>query len=253
MDSLRFQNQRESLRTDNNHLICDEHPNEPITNFCFASLRALCPACIDFHNKMMKQNNMFPEIDTLRNVKINCTKKCQSAIVALQAELSNLDNQVIVNPKAVIEEGVFQIRRARDRLISFINKYVDSLEAEYERSITEAVGKATGYSDVGDKIQNLIKELEHLMYNIESPNCVPTVKKVCMIDLKGLLDKFRNDVRHTLHVRENLASGFSEIVVDESIFPDTTDLIQRYLSLGRKEVRRSDKPTVVDNYPGSLL
>jgi len=198
---------------------------------------------------MMKQNNMFPEIDTIRNVKINCVKKCQSAIATLQAELSNLDGQLIFNPKTIIEEGIFEIRRARDRLIAFINKYIEGIELEYERSITEAVAKATNYSDVGEKIQSLIRELEHLMYNVDSPSCVPTVKKICMIDLKALLEKFKTDVRHTLNVRENLASNFSEINIDESLFPDVTELIQRYLSIGRKEIRRLEKSNFEYNYP----
>jgi len=250
MESMRI-HQRESIRlgVGDSTIACEEHPHEPITNFCFASLRALCPSCIDYHNKMMKQNNMFPEIDTIRNVKINCVKKCQGAIATLQAELQNLDGQLIFNPKTIIEEGIFEIRRARDRLIAFINKYVETIEIEYERSITEAVAKATNYSDVGEKIQSLIRELEHLMYNVDSPACVPTVKKICMIDLKALLEKFRTDVRHTLNVRENLASNFSEITIDESLFPDVTEMIQRYLSIGRKEIRRLEKTNYEYNYP----
>lgn len=249
MESLRYPGQRESLRLSESQILCEDHPHEPVTNFCFASLRALCPSCIDNHNKMMKQNNMFPEIDTLRNVKLNCTKKCQSAIAALQSELGNLDSQMITNPKAVIEEGIFEIRRARDKLISFINKYVETIEAEYERSITDAVSKATNYSDVGDKITSLIQELEHLMYNIESPSCVPTVKKICMIDLKALLEKFRGDVHHTLSVRENLATNFSQININDALFPSVTDSIHRYLSLnvGRPAAAAQRNTATVDN------
>ena len=52
---------------------CLEHPNEQITNFCqsLECLIALCPDCIDNHNRLHKMNGTFPEIDSIKNVKIN--------------------------------------------------------------------------------------------------------------------------------------------------------------------------------------
>lgn len=226
-------------------IYCDDHPNEPITNFCYTTLRALCPSCINPHNRMMKQNGIFPDIDTIRNVKLNCSKRCQNAILALQSELASLDSQVLVNPRSVIEQGIFQIRRAQERLISFINKYVEGLEAEFERSIIDTVSKAGSAGDPGEKIQSLIHELESLVRNIESAHCVPTLQKVYKIDFQMLVERFRGDVRHTLTVRENLASNFAEINLNESSFTDITNNIERYLNIKKHEYKQIDKSPIM--------
>ena len=229
-------------------IYCEDHPGEKITNFCFASLKPLCPGCMDFHNKMMKQNGTFPELDTLKNVKVNCAKKVKSAIMALTGELQKLDSQLVVNPKEIIDEGIATMRRAREKLIEQINRHFEELEMEYSKRINDAILKAMGYNDVNDKIKNLLNELEHLLYNIETPNCIPTIKKVCLIDLKTLLDKFRSDVNQTLHYRNTVTSNFSELKIDESKIPKLQDEISRYVYLVHKDERTANmNPSFRDN------
>lgn len=205
-------------------LFCEDHPGEKITNFCFAS-------------KMMKQNGTFPEVDTLKNVKVNCAKKVKSAIMALTGELQKLDSQLVINPKEIIDEGVVVLRRARDKLIEHINKYFEELEISYAKRINEAILKAMSYNDVNEKIKNLLNELEHLLYNIETPNCIPTVKKICLIDLKTLLDKFRADVNQTLHYRNTVTNNFSELRIDESRIMRVEEEIAKYAYLIHKDDR----------------
>lgn len=241
-------------RVEGGHLYCEDHPGEPITNFCFASLKPLCPACIDFHNKIMRQNNVFPEIDTYRNVKLNCAKKCKSAVLSLQGELAKLESQVILNPRDIIEDGIYQIRRAKEKLISHINQYMDQVEIEFAKSVNEAVSKAKEFNDIHDKVRSLIQELEHLMHNIESPNSIPTVKKICMIDLKALLEKFRGDVNHTLATREALSTSFAEVNVDEAKLYNLHEELIKFVSLNKKADRVPTDRSFYNSFPqGEIL
>lgn len=123
------------------------------------------------------------------------------------------------------------------------------MELEFTKSVNEAVTKAKEFSDVGEKIRSLIQEIEHLMYNVDTPNCIPTVKKICMIDLKALLEKFRSDVNHTIQMREALSGSFAELVIDESRVYNIHDEILKYMTLVKKPDRLpSERNSYYHNY-----
>lgn len=43
-------------------------------------------------------NGTFPEIDSIKNVKINCQKKVKAGILALTAEIEKMEGKVGVSP-----------------------------------------------------------------------------------------------------------------------------------------------------------
>ena len=122
-------------------LYCDEHPSEKITNFDFTSLKPLCPSCLDSHYKMLRQNNTFPEVDTLKNVKSNCSKKVKNAIASLSGEMMRLDSQVVINPRELIDSGILNINKARDGVIQIIYKFFEDIEIDFTKRINETMMK----------------------------------------------------------------------------------------------------------------
>jgi hypothetical protein len=218
-------------------LYCEEHPGEKITNFCFTTLKSLCPSCIDPHNKMLRQNNVFPEVDTIRNVKSNCAKKVKAAIVALSGELMKLESQVVVNPREVIDSGVITMNKVRERVIAIVYKFFEDLEIEYTRKINDIMLKLNNNDETSEKIRNLTGELEHLLNNVESPSCIQTVKKILMIDSKTMLDKTRFEVNKTLEYRNYLANSFSDITFDENRLYGLPEILSKCIGVQHKEDR----------------
>jgi len=184
---------------------------------------------------MLRQNDTFPEVDTLKNVKINCSKKVKGAIVALSGELMKLDTQVVVNPREVIDAGIISINRARDKVLQIVYKYFEDLEVEYTKRINDVMQKLNSNDDVTDKIKNLVAELEHLLSNIESPSQIQTIKKILMIDIKSMLDKLKYDVGKTLDYRNTLVTNFAEVAFDEPKLYGIADSLSRSIYLHQKE------------------
>jgi hypothetical protein len=241
-----------SKKNANLKLYCEEHPHEKLTNFCFASLRALCPACIDNHNKHMKNQNTFPEVDTLKNVKLNCAKKVNNAIVALSSEVTRLENQARLNPHDIVEEGSTILKRAKEKVLQIVSRVFDELELEFSKKINDVVLRANNGEEIADKIRNLVAELENLLYGIESPNCIEIVRKICMIDVKSLLDKFRKDVNGVMELRGNVGNSFTEIRVDDSIISKINDDLRRYVSLLHKDDQLNVSSSAALNNSGIL-
>lgn len=197
-------------------VFCEDHPNEIITNFCciLDCLKPLCPECIDYHNKFHKQNQQYPEIDTLRNVKINCSKKVKAAILSLTQELERMEMKFMINPQEIIDEGLETLRRCREKIIQMVNAFFDNLELNYKKKLNETIIKGHDYSTIFEKIKNLIQELEFLQTSLESgSNTLSVIKKICLLDLKTLLDKYKQEINDLIEARTIIST---DILVNDS-------------------------------------
>lgn len=45
-----------------------------------------------------------------------------------------------------------------------------------------------------EKIRNMLNELEFLHANLESPNQINTIKKICSTDMRAILDNFQKEL-----------------------------------------------------------
>lgn len=186
-------------------VFCDKHPSELITNFCCGinCLKALCPECIDNHNRFHRDFQAFPEIDSLKNVKRNCSKKIKAGINVLTQELEKLELKYLVNPQDVVDEGVETIRRSKEKVLQIINSFYESFEADYKRALNEFVFKGQDFNTLFEKIRNFINELEFYLANLESSNALTIIKKICLLDLKTLIDKYKLEIQGLIEVKMN--------------------------------------------------
>lgn len=186
-------------------VFCDKHPTELVTNFCCGinCLKALCPECIDNHNKFHRESQAFPEIDSLKNVKRNCSKKIKAGINVLTQELEKLELKYLINPQDVVDEGVESIRRSKEKVLQIINSFYESFEAEYKRALNEFIFKGQDFNTLFEKIRNFINELEFYLANLESNNALTIIKKICLLDLKSLIDKYKIEIQGLIDVKMN--------------------------------------------------
>lgn len=186
-------------------VFCDKHPSEQVTNFCcgIECLKALCPECIDLHNRFHRENRAFPEIDSLKNVKRNCSKKIKAGINVLTQELEKLELKYLVNPQDIVDEGIEMIRRNKEKVLQMINVFYESFEAEYKRGLNEFIFKGQDFNTLFEKIRNFINELEFYLANLESNNALTIIKKICLLDLKSLIDKYKIEIQGLIDVKMN--------------------------------------------------
>ena len=214
-------------------IFCEDHQSEIITNFCciLDCLKPLCPECIDYHNKFHKQNQQYPEIDTLRNVKINCSKKVKAAIISLTQELEKLELKYMINPQEMIDEGLENLKRCREKVLQMVNAFFDNLEVMYKRKLNETIFKGHDYTTIFDKIKNLVQELEFLQTSLESGNnTMSVIKKICLLDLKTLLDKYKAEIQDLIESRTIIST---EIMVNDSRLSVIESELAKYASLNQ--------------------
>ena len=211
-------------------VFCEKHPSEPITNFCCGidCLKALCPECIDSHNKFHRSKDFFPEIDSLKNVKKNCSKKIKAGINVLTSELEKLELKYLINPQDLIDEGFEVIRRAKERVILKINAIFEVFEEEYKKSMGDFMYKGQDFNGLFEKIRNFINELEFYLANLESNNALTIIKKICILDLKSLIDKYKLEIQGLIDVKMNKNV---EIIVNEAKFKNIEADIRKLIKI----------------------
>lgn len=69
---------------------CKKHSTQYITNYCCTTFEPLCPDCINDHFNYHHQNNIKPEVDTLKRVRDMCALKTKKVAEYLDKELSRL-------------------------------------------------------------------------------------------------------------------------------------------------------------------
>jgi hypothetical protein len=68
------------------------------------------------------------------------------------------------------------------------------LEENFKRKVAENMLKAKDFEEVFRQIKRLIQELEDLNVSLDTGNTISIIKKICLLDLKSLMDKFRSKI-----------------------------------------------------------
>ena len=149
---------------------CQEHKNEPITNFCanLDCMKALCPECIFLHTKYHMNNQTSPEINSLKTVKTNCNKKIMAGISSLKHEQDKIEKQYMTNPEALINEGLSKLNKCKENIFQIVINFFDDLEEKYRKRVHEKSGLIDDFSNIFEKMTQFILELEYLNNNLNS-------------------------------------------------------------------------------------
>ena len=180
---------------------CEEHTGEPLTNFCsnLNCLKPLCPDCINSHTRLHLSQNSTPDINSIKNVKFHCGKKLKAAITSLNNEIAKCELQYLFNPESIIEEEKTKIRKCKERVLQSVNNFFDALEESVKRRVQENMLKAGDFSNVFHKMRNLINELQFLNQDLEVGNVIDNIRKICLLDLKKVMDKFKSDIYKVIY------------------------------------------------------
>ena len=212
---------------------CQEHDSEPITNFCsqIECLKPLCPECIDIHNKFHHNQNTLPQISSLKNAKSNCTKKLKAALSSLNQELENPLLLAIIDPNSAIKEEMKKIRDVKEKIHEIIDHYLVNLESTLKKNITKSHTNSSEALEIYEKIKGTISELESLYKDVNTHNSLAVLKKICSLDLKTMMNKFKSELAKALQKRSS--EGVS-VVFDESYSDNFKDILGKFIGLSKE-------------------
>lgn len=186
-----------------NPLICDIH-NEQIFNFCLnlECLKPLCPECINEHQDYHTEKDTKADFSTIRAVKTSCSKKIEAGIISLNQEVKRCELEYLLDPEALIENGVRRIKKFKERLTFMIESHCLLLEETLKRRVHENLLKGSDFEGVFQEMKNIINEMEFLRKNLDSNNGISYIKKICMLDLKALMKNFKSKVQRVVGTKD---------------------------------------------------
>lgn len=226
--------------------VCELH-NELFNNYCvnLECLKALCSECIEEHMLQHERNNTKAEIPSLKKTKMNCSRKVQAGITSLTQEVKKCELDYILDPDALIEEGTKKIKKFKERLVLMIESHCANLEESLKRRVHENLLKFSDFEGIFDKMKNILAELDYLKNSLENQNPMPIIQKICLLDLKALMNKFKGEISS---VAESKELEPIDVHVDEMKFMQFRLDLENMLYIQRKNENETKKEkTVIEN------
>ena len=212
---------------------CQEHDNEPVTNFCsnMDCLKPLCPECIDIHNKFHHSQSTLPQIASVKNAKSMCGKKLKAALAALHQELENPILNAIIDPTNAIKEEMKKLREVKEKLNEIIDHHLQTLEVNLKKNINRTHTNSNDALEIYEKMKSMISELESLHRDLHTNNSLGVLKKICSLDLKTMMNKFKAEMGRALQKRSS--EGVSAIY-DDSFTEAFKDILGKLVGLSKE-------------------
>jgi hypothetical protein len=110
--------------------------------------------------------------------------------------------QYLTNPEQMVEDNVQKLRRTKEKVLALVENFFDSCEETLRKKINENVLRANDFAPVFEKIRSLVQELEALNNQLDTTNTISVIRRICLLDLKSMMDKFRGDIHRVVDSKE---------------------------------------------------
>lgn len=214
---------------------CPHHPDEVLTNFCCIKkcLTALCPECIDEHNKKHKLEGVFPEIDTIKRVKNMCMKQIQNAMAVLEEELNRVHKFTSMSPDDILNEAEKDLSAARSAMHRCIDDFYDDILADYAEKIKKNISKTYDFKDLEDELKTLLMEMKSLDQQLRSREMLAGIRKVCSLDMTEVVLTYQERVQNQVDKRLSLPIDVDFTEKDKRNFHED---LGKYVRLKNKDI-----------------
>lgn len=202
-------------------LTCEKHPSQVITHICCLDtcLSALCVKCMKSHNLYHKQENVFPELETVEDVREFCCEKLLFLIENYNKELEKIKS---VNSPDKPDPNLEKLAFFREKMISFINNYFNELEREYEKRVQFLMNDSYTFSSLIDYFRKMITSLEDYLQEIKYKCTLETLQHILVAEYQQDFDNMKaknhelcehfNSQRTSLVFEENRIQGILQEV-----------------------------------------
>ena len=108
------------------------------------------------------------------------------------------------------------IRKSKEKVLQLLKHFFDSVEDSYTKRINDSKINRDEFNRVGQNIKHLKHELVQLnndLMNAQGAHIKNTIRKICLLDLKTILDKQKLE---TYNILENRNEHPVDISIDET-------------------------------------
>lgn len=188
------------------YLACPHHHDEHLTNFCCIKkcLTALCPECIDDHNKRHKMESVFPEIDTIKRVKAMCSKQIYNAVNVLEEELARVKKFASMSADDILSEAERDLSAARKAMHRSIDDFYDGILEDYADKIKQNISKTYDFKELEEELKILLLELHALDDQLRSKDMLNAMRKSCSLDMAEVVLTYQDKVQRQVDKRLSL-------------------------------------------------
>jgi len=217
------------------NLQCPAHHGEVLTNFCCIKkcLTALCPECIDDHNKRHKLENVFPEIDTVRRVRTMCSKQIQNAIHVLEEELARVKKFSSMSADDILVEAEKDLSAARKAMHKCIDDFYDNILEDYADKIKQNINKTYDFKDLEEELRVLMLELHTLDDQLKTREMLGAMRKTCSLDMTEVVLTYQERVQKQVDKRISLPIDVDFSEKDKRDFHND---LGKYVRLKNKDI-----------------
>jgi len=193
-------------------LTCEKHPSQVVTHICCldSCLSPLCVKCMKSHNLYHKQENVFPELETIEDVREFCCEKLLFLIENYNKELEKIKS---VNSPGKPDQNLQKLAFYREKMINFINNYFNDLEKEYEKRIQFLMNDSYSFGSLIDYFRKMIKGLEEYLQEIKYKCTLETLQQILVADYQ---QEFDNMKAKNEELCDHFSSQKTTVMFDES-------------------------------------
>ena len=214
---------------------CPIHPTEQLTNLCCnkSCLTALCPECIDDHNKKHKLDTVFPEIDTIKRVKTMCVKQIQNAVNVLQEELSRVKKFSSMSADDILAEAERDLSAARKAMHRSIDDFYDAILEDYASKIKQNITKTYDFKDLEEELRQLVVELRSLEDQFKGRDLISAIRKTTSLDMNEIVITYQERTQAQMEKRLSLPI---DVDFSEKDKRDFLNDLGKYIRLRNKDI-----------------
>lgn len=214
---------------------CPNHHDELLTNFCCIKkcLTALCPECIDEHNKRHRQENVFPEIDTVKRVRGMCVKQVTNAMTVIEEELGRVKKFSSMSADDILGEAERELSAARKTMHKCVDEFFDSILDDYAERIRKDISKTYDFKELEDELKTLMLELRDLDDKLRSRDMLNAMRKTCSLDMSEVILTYQEKVQR--HVDRRLKLPI-DVDFSEKHKRDFLNDLGKYVRILEKEI-----------------
>ena len=218
-----------------NLMQCPNHREEHLTNFCCIKkcLTALCPECIDDHNKRHKSENVFPEIDTIKRVKTMCVKQIQNAVAVLEEELARVKKLGSMSADDILSEAERDLSAARKAMHKSIDDFYDGILEDHATKIKNSIKTTYDFKELEEELKVLLLELHSLEDQMRTKDMLNSIRKTCSLDMKEVVLTYQEKVQKQVDRRLSLPIDVDFSEKDKREFHND---IKKYVRIKNKDI-----------------
>lgn len=216
---------------------CQKHSKNQISHICCLEdcLSELCAKCIKEHNQIHKEQNTFPELEGIDEVKEFCNEKLEFLSKNFQTEYRRISD-LNFNELAKNDDGITKIKKYHDLIMEYVNTYFSRLISEYEACVNKfEKQEKLDFTSHKKIISNVIEEINQIQKNYYKNPSIENLKNILIADYSDSLEQIKNEINQKI---DNFILNKAKVVLDSNVLANFQYELSKLIKLRKTDESR---------------